>query len=586
MERTVIVFRTLVVVGLAIAILLVGCGSPGPPAQKDAQRVNAIADAYRAGMLDQLPETAYLAGVQLERHDGLSDNSPAALARWQKDEDGWLATLRTIDANALVGTTEWITFGAMREQLEASVQLRVCHIEAWQTVNFMGSWHTTFATLADLQPVNTEEQRAQALARWRKVAAYVRQEIVNLRAGLEQKYSAARPVAERMLKQVDAMVAAPLDEDHPYASPAKRSTDVEFKKQFLALLSEQLLPAMRDYRAFLAEEYIPRARTALAVTTLPDGQACYQAMLRGYTTLSRAPAEIKTLGEKVVAANHQEAQALGKKLFGSDDLSTLLAQVKAAPENQFANPEETLVASRELVLRAEAAMPRYFGQVPPQHVVVEPIPAYEDGAGASSHYEAPQADGTPGVYRISLLKPGGTTRSEAEIVAFHETWPGHHLQIAYAQRIRDAHPLLQLMFNSGFVEGWARYAENLSEEAGLYHTEYAKLERRAWPARGMVVDPGIHAFGWTREQAIAFIMEAGQDTEESAADLVDRIAAIPGQLTAYDSGAQEFFALRREAESALGAKFDLRAFHAALLGNGTIPLPMLREVMNRWLASQ
>jgi uncharacterized protein (DUF885 family) len=278
--------------------------------------------------------------------------------------------------------------------------------------------------------------------------------------------------------------------------------------------------------------------------------------------------------------------ALGIRLFGSDDMPTVLAQANKAPDNRFASLEETLTASREMVQRAEAVMPRYFGKVPSQHVSVEPIPAYEDGAGAYSHYDPPQADGTAGIYRISLLKPGGTTRSEAEITAFHETWPGHHLQIAYAQRIRNGHPLLQLMLNAGFVEGWARYAENLSEEAGLYHTEYAKLQRRAWPARGMVVDPGIHAFGWTREQAIAFIMEAGRDTDRSAADMVDRIAAIPGQLTAYDSGAQEFFALRREAEAALGLKFDLLAFHDALLGKGTIPLPMLRDVMNRWLAAQ
>lgn len=570
---------------LTSSLMLVACAS-SPPAKTDAERVNAIADAYRAGLLEQQPEMAYFAGIQLERHDGLSDNRPAALARWQKAEDRWLEQLGSIDANALVDTTEWITLGAMREQLEASVQLRICHVEAWQTVNFMGSWHTTFATLAQLQPIDNDERRAQALTRWRKVADYIRQEIPNLRDGLEHRYSAARPVAERMLRQIDGIIAAPLDENHPYASPVKRSADAEFRKKFLALLGDQVLPALREYRAFLAGEYIPSARTSPAVTTLPDGPACYEAMLRGYSTLKRTPAEIKILGEQVVNANRQEVQALGKKLFGTDDLRTVLAQAKQAPDNQFANPDDMLEASREMVLRAEAVMPRYFGQVPPQHVSVEPVPPYQDGAGASSRYEPPQADGTPGVYRISLLRPGGTTRSEAEITAFHETWPGHHLQIAYAQRIRNAHPLLQLMFNSGFAEGWARYAESLSEEAGLYQTEYAKLQRRAWPARGMVVDPGIHAFGWTREQAIKFIMEAGRDTEQTAANLVDRIAAIPGQLTAYDSGAQEFFALRREAEAALRSKFDLRAFHDALLSRGTIPLPMLREVMNRWLAAQ
>src|SRR5262245_44094927 len=178
---------------LTSALLLIACTTT-PPAKTGAERVNAIADQYRAGLLEQQPELAYFAGIQLERHDGLSDNSPAALTRWQKDEDRWLAALSSIDANALVGTSHWITLGTMREQLEASVQQRICHVEWWQTVNFMGSWHTTFATLAQLQPIDTDEHRAEALTRWRKVADYIRQEIPNLREGLEHKYSAARPV--------------------------------------------------------------------------------------------------------------------------------------------------------------------------------------------------------------------------------------------------------------------------------------------------------------------------------------------------------------------------------------------------------
>lgn len=560
-------------------------------APSSADRINAIADAYYAAILAEQPEQAYFAGVELLRHDGLTDNSPAWLAGWQKREDAWLAALNAKDVKAEPGTPEWITKGILGEQLAASGQLRVCHAEWWQGVNHMGSWHTSLAAIAERQPVDTPEHRAQALARWAKVPGMVRQEIANLRTGLSNGYSAARPVAERMLKQVEGLIppdnadAAALKE-HPYALPANAAKDdAVFSAAYLALLKDQVLPAMREYRAFLNDEYLPKARNALAVTALPDGPACYQAMLRSYTTLGSSPRQVYELGKTVVAGNMERVSTLGKTTFGTSSFTEVIKRVKGAKENEYADPKDLLPASREMVVRAEAAMPRYFDPVPPQPVVVEPIPEYQDGAGASSHYEPPSAD-RPGTYRISMLRPGGTQRSDAEITAFHETWPGHHLQIAYAQRVVGLHPVTKLLFNSGFAEGWARYAEELSEEAGLYATDFAKISRRAWPARGMVVDPGIHAFGWTREQAIAYLVESGRFDEKSAPSTVDRIAAIPGQLTAYDSGAQEFFALRREAETALGAKFDIKEFHAAALGSGSLTLPMLREQVTRWIEAQ
>jgi len=557
------------------------------PARSKAAEVDAVADAVFAAVLAEQPEQAYFAGVALPRHDGLTDIAPAALARWQKREDRWSAKLEAIDPRALEGTPQWVTHGVLREQLAASRQLRVCHLEWWQGVNQMGSWHTVLATLAERQPVETPGLRTQALTRWAKVPAMVRQEIANLREGLAHGYSVPRSVGERMLKQVDGLIPSPgiSSLEHPYASPANRSDDAAFDDAYLALLEQQLLPALRDYRAFLADEYLPKARTTLAVTALPEGAACYQALLRASTTLPRPPERVYALGLQTVARNIEDVRATGRALFGTDDFPTIVRKAKEAPANQYAEPQELLPASREMVTRAQREMHRFFATVPDQVAVVEPIPPYEDGAGASSHYEPP-AEGRPGVYRISLLKPGGTTRSEAEITAFHETWPGHHLQIAYAQRVKGLHPVTTLIGNSGFVEGWARYAEQLAEEAGLYRSDFAKVQRRAWPARGMVVDPGLHAMGWTREQAIAFLIESGRFDEKSAPAAVDRIAAIPGQLTSYDSGAQEFFALRREAEGALGKGFDLRRFNDALLDHGTLTLPMLRARMQRWIAAE
>ena len=578
---------------VVVPLAMLGCACASAarrgtsPGTSPADSVARIADAYYAAMLAEQPEQAILLGVTPPRHDGLSDASPAWLASWHAREDAWLAALDAIDPAALAGSPAWITHGALGEQLAASRQLRVCRMPLWAGVNHMESWHTILAVVAERQPVDTEEERAQALARWGKVPRFLRQELDNLRAGLASGYSAPRPVAERMLAQLDGLLpaagAAPLE--HPFASPAARAKDPAFRDAFLALLEREVLPAMREYRAFLAAEYVPRARTSIAVTALPDGAACYRALLRAATTLDRTPEQVFALGREVVARYSDDVRAAGLRLFGEADFATIVRKVKDAPANHYADPNDLLPDSRELVARAEAAMPRFFVAVPDQPVVVEPIPAYQDGPGASSHY-IPPGDGRPGVYRISLLRPGGTSRAEAEITAFHETWPGHHLQIAYAQRVKGLHPVNQLLFNSGYAEGWGRYAEQLAEEAGLYRSDFGKIERRAWPGRGMVVDPAIHAMGWTREQAIAFLVESGRFDERTAPRVVDRIAALPGQLTSYDSGAQEFLALRREAEAALGARFDLRRFHDALLDHGTIPLSMLRQRMRRWVAEE
>jgi uncharacterized protein (DUF885 family) len=574
-----------IVLAAGLAALVLGGGLRAASSAEAATAVDRIADQMLGAVLAEQPEQAYFAGIRLDRHDGLTDNRPEAVAAWRAREDAWLAALEAIDGDALAGTPQRIARGVLREQLAASVGTRICRGELWQGVNQMGSWHTAWATVAELQPVGTSEERAQALARWRKTPEFVRVEIAQLRRGLAAGYSAARSVAERMLKQLDGLLAIPLA-DHPYLGPVRRSDDAAFRAEFAAVVADGLLPAMREFRAFLAGDYLAAARRELALAAMPDGAACYDALLRSYTTLARPAAKVFSLGEQVVGASSAEAVALGRALYGTSTLSELMARLAADESNRYADVDEVLADSRRIVERAQAAMPRYFGRVPDQPVIVEPIPAYEDGAGASSHYKPPQPDGTPGKYMISLLRPGGTTRSEAEIVAFHETWPGHHLHFAYSQRIAGLHPALQLVWNSGFVEGWGRYAEALAEEAGLYTSDLAKIQRRAWPARGMVVDPGIHVLGWTRERAVAFILESGRYTVESANDMVDRVAAIPGQLTAYDSGAQEIFALRREAEEVLGERFELAAFHDALLGDGIVPLPMVRQAIERWIASR
>jgi len=221
--------------------------------------------------------------------------------------------------------------------------------------------------------------------------------------------------------------------------------------------------------------------------------------------------------------------------------------------------------------------------MPTQPVVVTPFPEHEEGTGRSAQYR-PGAEDRPGEYRIPLHKPREQRRGNAEATAFHEAWPGHHLQVAAGQAVDGLHPVTKILWYSGPGEGWARYSEALAAEMDLYTTATGPILRRAWPARGMVVDPGIHLFGWTREQAKEYMLKSGRFPESMGDQMVDRIAILPGQLTAYDSGGLEILALRREAEAVMGEAFDVREFHDRVLENGTIPLRQLRAHIERWIS--
>jgi len=545
--------------------------------------VNGVADDYYAYVLETTPETAYFSGIELEIHDGLSDNSLAAVAAYDASIDAMLMRLDDIDVMALQGTPAWITYAYLKEELEAKVGIRVCRTELWN-VNQMGGWHSGYAQIAQLQPVGTAELREQSLARWSRFAAFINGELANLGEGIKLGYTAPKTVVQRVVDQVDGLLALDVEQS-PFYSPAARDDDEAFATATRAIVVDEISPALKRYREFLAGPYMERAREELSITANPDGRACYDASLRSYTTLKRSAEEVFELGKQTVEANKVSVIELGKSAYELSEFTEILARAKSDPNDRFTSKDELLEFSREMVRRAEAEMPKWVGTMPTQPVEVVPFAEHEEGTGRSAHYR-PGTDERPGEYRIPLHQPEEQSRGGAESVAFHEAWPGHHLQVAFSREIEGLHPVTEIIWFSGPGEGWARYSEALSEEMGLYQTVTGPITRRAWPARGMVVDPGIHLFGWTREEAIEFMMESGRFPDAMGDQMVDRIAILPGQLTAYDSGGLEIIALRRQAEDALGADFDIREFHDRILENGTIPLPALREHIEQWLAKK
>jgi len=551
-----------------------------PPAVNPAVIVNEVADDYYAHVMSRTPEAAYFSGVELDRHDGLADNSIEAQAANEAAIDSMLTRLQTVNADDLIGSPAWITHAYLLEELEGRVGLRVCRTELWN-VNQMGGWHSGYAQIAQMQPVGTPELREQSLARWSKFAGYINQELGNLGDGIKLGYTAPKTVVQRVVDQFDGLLA--LDtEQSPFYSPAARDDDAEFAAATKQIIEEQIAPALSRYREYLAGPYMEQARAELSITANPDGRACYDASLRSYTTLKRSAEDVFELGQKTVEANKASVIELGLSAYELSDFREILRRVKSDKSDRFSSKEELLEFSRDMVKRAEAEMPNWVGTMPSQPIEVVPFAEHEEGTGRSAHYRPGTGD-EPGEYRIPLHEPEEQSRGGAETVAFHEAWPGHHLQVAFAKSIEGLHPVTELIWFSGPGEGWARYSEALSEEMGLYQTTSGPITRRAWPARGMVADPGIHLFGWTREEAIEFMMESGRFPDTLGDAMVDRIAILPGQLTAYDSGGLEIIALRKQAEDAMGEDFDIREFHDRILENGTIPLPTLRVHIERWI---
>jgi uncharacterized protein (DUF885 family) len=580
MKKTIILF--------AVAALA-ACQAEAPQEEiaatepSPAEVMNDIADRYYAWSLDRLPEQAYFYAIDIDRHDGLVDNSPEALAATQQAEDAFLAELEAVDTAALIGKPEWIAQAMLEQRLRANVAQRICKQELWN-ISQMGGWHSNYSQLAMLQPVDTPELREQALTRWAKFPAFVEQEVASLKAGVEQGYTVPKSVTGRVIAQMDGLLALPTEQS-PFYSMAVRAEDGEFAAALKELVETGIQPALQGARDYLQDEYLAAAREELSITAIPNGRECYDALLYGYTTLDRPGEAVYELGQQTVAANKQGIIELGRAAYETENFDEILERAKNDPADKFESAEELLQFSKDMVERAAVEMPNWVGTMPAQPVEVVPFEKHEEGTGRSAHYNPGNAD-RPAEYRIPLATPEEEGRGNAEATAFHEAWPGHHLQVATFQAVEGLHPVTRIIWFSGPGEGWARYSEALSEEMGLYQSTSGPILRRAWPARGMVVDPGIHLFGWTREEAKAYMNESGRFPVSSGDEMVDRIAIIPGQLTAYDSGGLEILALRREAEEALGDDFDIREFHDRVLENGTIPLGALRQHVEAWIESK
>jgi uncharacterized protein (DUF885 family) len=571
-----------------VCVASLACGQalpqkPAAPPPPDAH-VRQLADTYLAGYFERFPEAVTQYGIPNHRQDKLFDNSLDALRAWQQREDSWLADVQRIDPATIADPSLRATYAILREALEGSIATRVCRSELWTVSQFVNAWQVQEGYIVTIQPVGTDAAREDALARFGSLPRYVDTEIANLRDGIKQGYTAPKGIVRIVIDQMKTLSSGPLA-DSPFDSPAVRDKTPGFVAQYNALVSDRINPAFVKYREFLEREYLPAARDAIGVSAMPNGAACYDASVRYHSSLPRSAAAVHAAGLKQIEAIGAEMQAIAERSFHTSDVPKLLQQVRSDPTYTFKNREALIAYSQAALARAKSAAPQWFGLLPKADVVIEPYPKFREKSGPNE-YNAPAEDGSrPGIFFINAYQPEKHSRVEDESTAFHETIPGHHLQGSIALERKGIHPIGRYIFNSGYAEGWALYVERLADEMKLFSSDLDRLgmlSSQSLRAARLVVDSGIHTMGWTRQQAIDYMLAHTAEGARDAASEVDRYIIYPGQATAYMLGMLEIRQARADAEKTMGARFEIKAFHDRVLEDGGVPLTFLTAKIKRW----
>lgn len=580
-----LVFSLLVLGALPV---LTSCAE-GPGAGRsgdDAAVAIAVAQHYVDAYYHQFPGEAYEIGYPDTPLDRFGDRSVGAIAAWQAREGAWLDTLQALDPAGLEGTDAAIPYAFALDRLEAAAARRTCRMELWNVSPTWTGWQSMMASTLAVQPVGTEAERAHALARVADIVRVLDTEMANLREGMRLGYVAAQPSVEAVVRQVDALLGAP-PEASPFYAPAGRvDDDPEFDDALRTLIVDEVRPAIARYRAFLTEEY--EGREEVGVSANPRGAECYRASVRFHTSLPLEAEEIHRNGLREMERIQSTMLEIARRSFGTDDVRGLLQRLRTDPQYTFSSEEEVLAYARAAVERAEAAVGDWFGFVPDAEVIVKPFPAYQQASGGG-FYSSGSVDGSrPGTYELGTYRPETISRAGMEATAFHEAYPGHHLQMSVAIFGGGVHPILRYMYVAGMAEGWGLYCERLADEMGLYSSDLDRLgmlSNEALRAARLVVDPGMHALGWSRDQAIEYMLDHTAESRGSVESEVDRYIAVPGQATAYMTGSLEIQRLRRMARDEMGDAFDIKEFHDRVLGDGAVSLPMLRTAISRWIGS-
>jgi uncharacterized protein (DUF885 family) len=456
-------------------------------------------------------------------------------------------------------------------------------------------WEGPQAQLLQVAPMGTFPEPEHALALLDRYAAadlFLSQAGDRLREGVAAGRTPPRLGVEQAVAQLDDYLASSLEDDPLLTIEPPKGWDgaATWRERLADVVRDRVRPAMATYRAVLVDEIAPAARPPerSGVCWLPDGVEVYARALRGHITISMHPQEIHDQGHAATADLIEEYATIGSRVFGDTDRAGVFAHLLDDQSLRYTDSAEIVADAHRAMEKAEAAVGAWFGRLPSTRCVVEPQTPAELAGGIFAFYMPPAPDGSrSGSYRINAADPANTTRFDVEAVAYHETLPGHHLQIALAQEL-DLPEFRRQSETTAYTEGWGLYTERLADEMGLYSSDLDRLGMLAADSlrsSRLVVDTGLHALGWSRDQAIEYMTANTPMPPPPLIGEVDRYIAMPGQAVAYKTGQFAILALRAEAEAALGERFDIRGFHDAVLGEGALSLDVLQLAVRDWIGT-
>jgi uncharacterized protein (DUF885 family) len=540
----------------------------------ESTTLDRLADDYWRAWLERHPVFATAIGER--HHDAfLDDESPAGRNAWRAQLDTFERRLADTDGG------DPVTRASLSEALISDRSFLDADLGAF-SVDPMDGPQIELLSIPTLQPIRSAAEADALLARWRAMPDYLDGAIENLRRGAGDGRFGVAMLCTKVTEQLDELLARP-DADWPLMEPSADAPEIG--DQLLAVIGDEIRPAFARYRAVVVDELAPRARPddRPGLTHVSGGIEAYAMLTRAHTSLDIAPEELHAIGLEEIRRIDAEFTELGARLLGTSGLGATLAALRNDPTLYFTTREEVAAVAEASLARANAAIADWFGRLPKAPCEVVTTPAHEEKHSTIAYYREPAADGSrPGRYYINTYAPETRPRYEAETLAFHESVPGHHLQLAIAQELEELPAFRRFMGSTAYIEGWGLYTERLSAEMGLLSGEldqFGVLSFDAWRASRLVVDTGIHALGWTRQQAIDYLTAHTALGLNNVANEVDRYIAYPGQALAYKLGQLELLRLRAEARTRQGDRFDIRRFHDVVLGEGALPLPVLRQVV-------
>ncbi len=565
------------------------------PAQTLAANSRDLSSLFNDIWQDKLkhnPEYATYLGDK--RYDTeLTDYSPRAVNDALARGRGFIVRLSTIDTSSL----------SAQEQLSAQLMLRsliedqeAAPFKEWEMpVNQYDGLQLDLPQLADHTSFDTADDYDHYIARLAKVPLAFTQTMTNMQSGIDEHRTPPQYLMEKVLAQTQG-VAAQKPEDSPFAQPLKKfpktisaSERQRISEALLDAIAKQVVPSYQRFAKFLTVVYIPVCRKDPGIWAIPDGDAYYAFRIRQSTTLNKSAVEIHQIGLDEVKRDEAEMLAIAKKL-GYADRKAFEAAQKANPKEHPASADALLAAYRGYIAQMQPRLPEIFGRLPKAKLEVVAMPAYMAPNQPQAFYDQGTPDGKrPGQVDVNTYNFADRSLADVEAVAYHEGIPGHHLQISIQQELTSLPAFRQQSYYTAYTEGWGLYAERLGKEIGFYQdpiSDYGRLEADMWRAIRLVVDTGVHSQHWTRQQMVDYFHEHSGLDETNIQSEVDRYIAWPAQALGYKMGQLKILELRDRAKTALGAKFDLKAFHDVVLDSGALPLDVLEKQVDAWIKSQ